>query len=171
VRFRHDVWCKDQPLKIQFLDTFLGWYLLKNATVQDVVSWNGAQSHWNISFSRILNDWEDNKVCSFLATLAKINVLPEGIDKIVWTCVPNSPFTIKSFSEKLHGGGNCSHFPIKAIWTSKAPTKVCFFAWAATKGKIPTADATKRRYFNGPSRCSMCLKDEETVDHLLIHCR
>ena len=33
----------------------------------------------------------------------------------------------------------------KAIWNSKVPTKVCFFAWAASKGKIPTEDRLKRK--------------------------
>jgi len=28
-------------------------------------------------------------------------------------------------------------FVAKLIWKSKALTKVCFFAWAASKGKIP----------------------------------
>ena len=60
--------------------------------------------------------------------------------------------------------------PAEAIWKSKVPTKTCFFARAATKGKIPIEDMFKRRNFNGPTRCFMCLKKEETVDHFLIHC-
>jgi len=91
--------------------------------VQDVVSWNGAQSHWNITFSRSPNDWEEDNVCDFLATLSKINVVPHSI------------FTIKSFCQKLYGGGNYSGFPIKSIWKSKAPMKVCFFAWALLEEK------------------------------------
>jgi len=76
-------------------------------------------------------------VCDFLEALAKINVFLEGIDNIVWPYVPKSTFTIKSFCQKLYAGGNCSDFPVKVIWKSKAQMKVCFFAWAATKGKIP----------------------------------
>ena len=48
-------------------------------------------------------------------------------------------------------------------------SSMCFFAWAATIGKIPTDDMLKRRNFRGPSRCSMCLEEEEIVDHLLVH--
>ena len=59
---------------------------------------------------------------------------------------------------------------LSPFWKSKAPTKVCFFAWEATIGKIPTDDMLKRRNFGGPSRCSMCLEEEETVDHLLVLC-
>jgi len=34
---------------------------------------------------------------------------------------------------------------------------------AAIKVKIPTEDALKRRNFNGPSWCSICLEEEEIV--------
>jgi len=98
-----------------------------------VVSWNGAQSHWNISFSRSPNDWEEDNVCNFIATLAKINVLRKGIDNIVWPHVPKSSFTIKSFCQKLYDGGNCFDFLVKGHWKSKAATKVCFFVWQLLK--------------------------------------
>jgi len=58
---------------------------------------------------------------------------------------------------------------LEAIWKPKTPTKVCFFAWAVTKGKIPTEDMLTRRNFNGPNRCFMCLEVEETMDCFLIH--
>ena len=54
----HDVWCGDQPLKIQF-PNLLRMALLKDATLHDVVSWNGDQSHWSVTFSRSPNDWEE----------------------------------------------------------------------------------------------------------------
>jgi len=53
---------------------------------------------------------------------------------------------------------------------SKAPTKVCFFTWAAIKGKIPTEDMHKRKNFSGPSWCYISLEEEECVNHLLVHC-
>jgi len=74
--------------------------LLKDASVHDVVSWNADQSHWNISFSRSPNDWEEDSVCGFLVTLAKMNVLPKGIDKIVWPYYPKSSFTNQELLSK-----------------------------------------------------------------------
>ena len=49
--------------------------------------------------------------------------------------------------------------------------KLVFFAWAASNGKIATKDKLKSRNFSGPSRCSLCLEEEEFVDHLLVYCR
>jgi len=54
----------------------------------------------------------------------------------------------------------------KSLQKSKAPTKVCFFAWVATIGKIPMEDMLKRSNLSGLSRCPICLEEKETVDHL-----
>ena len=67
----------------------------------------------------------------------------------------SNSFTFKSFCHKLYCGGNCPNFPVQAIWKSKAPTKVCFFAEGATQSKIPTEDMLNRRNFNRPSRYFM----------------
>ena len=45
-------------------------------------------------------------------------------------------------------GSSQFDFPAKAIWKFKAPHKVCFLVWAATRGKIPVEDMLKRRNFN-----------------------
>lgn len=60
-------------------------------------------------------------------------------------------------------------FPWKAIWKSKAPNRVTFFAWEASREAILTEDnlrARKRIYVNW---CYMYKKDE-SVNHLLLHC-
>ena len=49
--------------------------------------------------------------------------------------------------------------------------KLDFFDWAATLEKVPTEDFSKRRNFHGPSRCVLCREEEESVHHLLVHCR
>ena len=48
---------------------------LKNATVKEVLSWNGDVSHWDLNFVRNLNDWEEDSVCNLLDVLAGKKVL------------------------------------------------------------------------------------------------
>jgi len=71
----HDVWCGDRPLKTQFPNLFRMTHL-KNATVHEVVSWNGDICHWNLTFVRSLNDWEEDSIGSLLALLANKEILP-----------------------------------------------------------------------------------------------
>jgi len=143
----------------------------KNATVHDVISWNGDVHHWNLTFVRSLNDWEEGSICRLLTLLASKEVLPQGNDVIVWPLDPKGSFFVKSFCSTQVEAMRCRDDGAKAIWNPKVPTKACFFAWAASKGKISTEDKLKRRNFIGLSRCSLCLEEEEFVDHLLVHCR
>ena len=141
----------------------------KDASVQQVVSWNGDQYHWNISFSRSPNDWEEEKMLDLLALLANIKVVQVGEDKMIWPHDSKGEFTIKSFYTVLCEGSSDIDFPVDVIWRSKAPTKACFLTWAVPKGKVPTEDMLKRRNFNLASRCPMCRQEEEMADHLFIY--
>ena len=79
--FWHDVWCGDRPLKTQFPSLFRMTHL-KNAMVDEVVSWNVDICHWNLTFVRSLNDWEEDSVWGLLALLAVSRSCPN--DEIVW---------------------------------------------------------------------------------------
>ena len=50
------------------------------------------------------------------------------------------------------------------------PPKVAFFAWEASWGKVLTQEQLQRKGFSLANRCFLCLSEEETVDHLLLHC-
>ena len=102
--------------------------------------------------------------------LADTNVVLEGEDEI---CLPRSSceqFTVKSCCEESFIRSSQLDFPTKAISKAKAPPKVCFLAWVATKGKVPIEDMVQRRNFKLASICSMRLEGEVSVDHLFIHC-
>ena len=87
----------------------------KDASVQQVVSWNGDQYHWNISFSRSPNDWEEEKVLDLLALLANISVVQVGEDKMIWPHDAKGDFTIKSFFRVLYKGPAVTDFPADVI--------------------------------------------------------
>ena len=50
------------------------------------------------------------------------------------------------------------------------PPKIGFFAWEASWGKVFTLDQLKRRG-RALVNCCLCEEDEETIKHLLIHCK
>ncbi|OVA09793.1 Reverse transcriptase zinc-binding domain [Macleaya cordata] len=45
-----------------------------------------------------------------------------------------------------------------------------FTTWSACLSKLPTIDSLRRRGFSLANRCEMCLREEESVQHLLRHC-
>ena len=60
--------------------------------------------------------------------------------------------------------------PWKSIWKVKAPTRVAFFVWTTTVGKILTLDNLQKRNVMVMEWCYMCKSWGESIDHLLLHC-
>ena len=52
----------------------------------------------------------------------------------------------------------------------RVPTKIMFYTWEATWGKILTLDRLQKRGWQLTNRCFLCACEAENVDHLLIHC-
>ena len=124
VLFWQDVWCGERPLKSQFPNLYRIAHL-KEATVNQMFSRNGNHIHWDLSFVRRLNDWEEESVCNLLALLAAREVNAQVNDKLVWPLDPNGSFNIKSYCKAVDDWPLCPDFPLLAIWRSKAPSKAC----------------------------------------------
>lgn len=86
-----------------------------------------------------------------------------------WTLSKNGAFTVISCS-LLFGDRGEPAFIWKCLWRLKIPSKVLFFEWMACKEQLPMIDLLRKRGMILPNICSLCLKDEETVNHLLMHC-
>ena len=78
-------------------------------------------------------------------------------------------FQVSSYYLVLTRRGVCC-FPWRSIWKSKTPSKVCFFVWVASLGKILIADNLQRRNIIMVSWCCLCKINGETADHVLLHC-
>ncbi|RVW63657.1 putative mitochondrial protein [Vitis vinifera] len=65
-------------------------------------------------------------------------------DSVIWKGGGNGKFGVKEVYNLLIAPIEIS-FPKKCIWVDKVPTKVAFFAWEATWGKILTLDRLKKR--------------------------
>ena len=56
------------------------------------------------------------------------------------------------------------------VWQIQALPRAAFFVWSAALGKILTLDNLRKRHVIVINKCFMCKNNEETVDHLLLHC-
>ena len=141
----------------------------QDAWVEDCWDYMGDAGEWNPCFSRSFNDWELEAVASLLSVLQgkRLNVGME--DRVVWNASKNGSFSVKSLYNTLDSGGAVP-FPWRIIWSPCVPTKVGFFAWEASWGKVLTQDHLKRRGWSLANRCFLCCDDEETINHILIHC-
>jgi len=127
VLFWQDVWCGEISLKSQFPD-LVRMVRFKEATVDQMFSRNGEHLHWDLSFFRSPNDWEEESACNLLAKLAAMEVKPQGKDELVWPHDSKGSFNIKSFCKAIYDRSLSPGFPSVAIWRSKVPPKSLFFA-------------------------------------------
>ena len=104
-----------------------------------------------------------------LQKIQAFRVQREEEDRVIWTASNNGAFSVRSLYSMMEPGG-LSLFPSERIWKVRVPPKVAFFAWEASWGKVLTQEQLQRRGFSLANRCFLCLSEEETVDHLLLHC-
>ena len=58
----------------------------------------------------------------------------------------------------------------KFVWSCASIPKIDYFCWTLAHKSILTSDNLRRRGMEGPSRCPLCVSDEENTDHMLLHC-
>ena len=89
-------------------------------------------------------------------------------DSVRWKGEGIGVFGVKGAYKMLIGSSACA-FPNRRIWMDKVPTKVSFFAWEASWGKIFTLDKLQRRGWQLPNWCFLCGCEEEYANHILLH--
>lgn len=90
-------------------------------------------------------------------------------DVLIWKFEPKGNITVSSMYGVLTPDPSESPFLSKA-WIKGLIPKINIFYWTILQNKILTLDNLKIRGFNFPNRCALCLKEEESMDHLVIHC-
>jgi hypothetical protein len=78
-------------------------------------------------------------------------------------------FKVSSYYKDLSRRNDTS-FPWKSIWKPKVPSRIAFFLWVASLGKILTVENLRRRNIVVVNWCYLCKANGESVDHLLLHC-
>ena len=106
----------------------------------------------------------------FLQTLHDQNFRPTGEDKLLLKDVKEKGFSVKIMYKEFDLP-TAFDFPYRLVWNPVVPPKIGVFAWEAAWGKVLTLDQLKRRGMTFANRCFLCEEDEETIDHLLIHCK
>ncbi|CAN1217919.1 Putative ribonuclease H protein At1g65750 [Linum perenne] len=99
-------------------------------------------------------------------------VLSEGPSMITWNLDREKGFSVKSFNNHLRAVKfpGMGFFPFDTIWRKEVPTKIQCFLWCCFHGRILTLDNLRIRGFTLPNWCALCQKQEESIDHLFIHC-
>ncbi|KAJ9673913.1 hypothetical protein PVL29_023454 [Vitis rotundifolia] len=167
ISFWTDHWCGNAALSHNFPQLF-AVAVHRKATVKDVWDSSLGQGGWNLRFSRDFNDWELDMIGAMFNMLRDFRISSEE-DSVLWKGTRQGTFGVRD-AYILLGAPSALAFPFKSIWVDKVPTKVAFFAWEASWGKILTLDRLQKRGWQLPNRYFLCGCEEENVNHILIHC-
>ena len=94
----------------------------------------------------------------------------EGLDVLRWGYLEKGMFNIKETYNIRIGSHAEDGETWKKLWTLNLWPKVATFARMMVKGRILTGENLRKRGFQGPFRCCLCLQAEETTNHLLDSC-
>ena len=133
------------------------------------MGWSTGTFHWNVQCRHTPQDWEEEVFDRFMGLVYFWTVRGFGPDKICWKPTRNRGFEVKGYYSSFYPPTLVS-FPRRMIWQSKVPSRVAFFSWSASLGKILTTDNLRKRCVLVLDWCYMCKRCEESVDHLLLHC-
>ena len=97
----------------------------KDAFVADQIHWQNGDIHWDILFTRLVNDWELENLQYFHALLYSRYIERRGGDRMAWRPTRKGSFEVKSYYRVLSDGGIQS-FTRRSIWKVKVPHKVFF---------------------------------------------
>ena len=115
----------------------------KSATVGELWDQNAGQGGWNLRFFRSFNDWELALVDELLQILRSQRITLEE-DLALWKRGKNGKFDVKD-AYGLLTSHSTSLFPKKGIWVENVASKLAFFAWEATWGRVLTIDRLQKR--------------------------
>jgi len=79
IKFWRDGWIDQIPLSESFPDLFS---ICNNPEARVCECWT--TQGWDLSFRRLLNDWEVDRVASFLGKLGGINLVTNAPDRVIW---------------------------------------------------------------------------------------
>ncbi|RVW55172.1 hypothetical protein CK203_066946 [Vitis vinifera] len=127
--------------------------------IEEMWDQHSGQGDWNLVFVRDFNDWEMDMVGDLLHTLRghslpwRMTQLNGGKEEMVFSGLKMLTGCWSSLMPQCFPQGNM---------VDRVPTKVCFFAWEATWGKVPKANHVTRRKNADQSIPSLERRTEQT---------
>ncbi|KAK0585155.1 hypothetical protein LWI29_024028 [Acer saccharum] len=122
---------------------------------------------------RRLFDWEKDQWEAFMCRLDHFKPRRLCGDALGWSFCSNGIFTVSSFRCCLEDSAmEVVMVDSNFIWQGICPHKVEVFTWQLLSGRIMVRNVMNRFGFspNMAFKCPLCKCEEETIDHLFLHC-
>ncbi|KAL4346476.1 hypothetical protein GQ457_17G006660 [Hibiscus cannabinus] len=171
INFWEDFWTEVPSLKLSFPRVF-GLVLKKSGKVCEFGSKVEGKWIWLFKVHIALFSWEQAVWDEFIRIINEGAADSGTMDVLKWEHASNGVYSAKKFCELESALGSTEDKIWKLVWSGLAPPKVEGFLWKVILGRIPTlVELDKRGALHSSStRCALCSKDEETVNHIFCLC-
>jgi hypothetical protein len=162
VRFWHDTWLGDCPLKISFPHLY---FICNQQDVSVYRVFN--QGNLRLTFRRNFGCREDQELAELTELVGGVS-FSENKDIVKWVLEKSGRFTTSSMYKDLTFTGFFDRW-MQCLWQTKIPLKIKIFLWQVINDKIQSAEQLKKRNRTGPIECGLC-GQAETTNHIFFHC-
>ncbi|CAL1402815.1 unnamed protein product [Linum trigynum] len=173
VSFWHDCWIPGIVLAASF-PRVAAAVLDPEALLSDTANIHGELVSWNLDFKYDLRGGAARERDNLMNLLNSVNLAFSSHSpcRITWKQEASSNFSVRSFYRELAGirSRDIEDFPVEKVWVSWIPSKICYFIWLVYHNKVLTLDNLKKRGWCLANKCVLCMKDEESVHHMLVEC-
>ena len=97
----------------------------EEAYVADLMKFSNGVLHWDLSFIRVIQDWELDSSSNFMESVYGVLLRGVGKDKICWMPAKKMSFEVGSYYRVLTESSDQS-FPWKSTWKPKDLSRVAF---------------------------------------------
>ncbi|XP_071713090.1 uncharacterized protein [Rutidosis leptorrhynchoides] len=133
------------------------------------------QQGWNTFLPLPLLLFDQQQAEQLSSLLSNLQLDDIKSNQVIWSADPGNVYSVADAIRVLiHSSDIVVPIWPKVIWGNKVPSKIMLFHWLAIRKSIPVKDVLYQRHIlpiNVSTLCIRCLKEVNTINHLLLHCR
>jgi hypothetical protein len=162
IRFWHDIWLGNCPLKIRFHKLFR----ISRQQEWSVHDFRGVD--WNIDSRRRRLDNDEVAEWNELQEALDLVVFSEEDDVVTWALESSGKFSTRSLYRLMKDGGSVDMRMLE-VWNVKLPLKIRIFLWMLWHDRVLTGEQRQIRKGKESEKCIYC-GIFETRNHLFFNC-
>ncbi|GAB2298359.1 hypothetical protein Dimus_038529 [Dionaea muscipula] len=171
IRFWHDRWIGNQPLKLAFPRLFAA-AVHKDLSLDQVICNPSGERCWSLDFGVSLGPRQRSQLHSLFAVIGRPPRLSRILDEVIWVNGARGDLSVKVLYEWIAGQSGRLGNGLEIVWSKIVPPRIQVFGWKVWHGRVQTLAWLREKGVRVENdMCVLCGVVEESVDHLFLHCR
>ncbi|GAB2301653.1 hypothetical protein Dimus_038048 [Dionaea muscipula] len=170
IRFWHDQWFGDCPLKLVFPRLFVA------ASDGDValakcISGGPSGRAWSLNFQVSLGPRSREFLNGLLVLIGRPPGSNNDMDNLIWMGGQGGDLSVKLLYNWISGSPRRRMNGLEVVWNKVIPPRIQVFGWTIWHDRVKTLVGLQERGIRVDNViCIFCGFEEESIDHVFLHC-